>query len=184
MRDHAARPSPHELGFTAALCPNTGSHNRGWRSRQQTPRLDKAVRPRRCLMSNVNGVGSRILVLLLVLFFLQHGAAFALVGRSKPLSIPSSTVSRPMLDQGSAWPATEESTELRKRQSQTPTLASDPSATSSLSLPLPLDGRVGINFTQPSCPLYMQEFLADPAFQSCHAVSMLLVVSVLSKSNE
>lgn len=59
--------------------------------------------------------------------------------------------------------------ELGKRQAQTPTS----------SFPVPFDGGLGNNFTSSSCPLFFNDFLNDPNFQACHAVSLLLVVSLL-----
>ena len=42
--------------------------------------------------------------------------------------------------------------------------------------PTPFDGGMGNNFTSSSCPLFFNNFLNDPNFQQCHAISLLLVV--------
>ena len=64
--------------------------------------------------------------------------------------------------------------ELKRRQTSTPTTP----------FPKPFDGGLGNNFTSSNCPLFFNNFLNDPNFQACHAVSLLLVVSASFKYSQ
>lgn len=113
---------------------------------------------------------------LIISLFTQYATALALVGRTKPSRLSAST---PLLIDESATPgfgheafSRSGTMDINKRQIATDTSISSPST-----FPQPFDGGLGNNFTAPSCPLYFQNFLNDPTFQSCHAISMLLAVS-------
>lgn len=49
-----------------------------------------------------------------------------------------------------------------------------PSLNTDTGLPVPFDTSIGSNFTDPACPQYFSKFLADPTFQSCLPMSLLL----------
>lgn len=51
------------------------------------------------------------------------------------------------------------------------------------SLPQPFDGGLGNNFTQPSCPTFINAFLRNETFNSCLPFSLLLQVSALKDAN-
>lgn len=56
-------------------------------------------------------------------------------------------------------------------------LAATPTVSSSTTLPSPFDSSLGNNFTEPSCPNFIQEFISTPSFQSCMPFSLLLQTS-------
>jgi hypothetical protein len=54
---------------------------------------------------------------------------------------------------------------------------SGPTAADSASpLPSPFDSNIGANYTQPSCPDFLNGFLDDPQFKACLPFSMMLEV--------
>lgn len=61
--------------------------------------------------------------------------------------------------------------------SSSTSIISAPSADASL--PQPFDGGLGNNFTQPSCPTFINGFLRNETFNSCLPFSLLLQVSAL-----
>ena len=51
------------------------------------------------------------------------------------------------------------------------------SDTPTAQVPQPFDTSLGNNFTNPTCPQFIQSFLKDPTFTSCLPLSLLLMVS-------
>lgn len=183
MHGHAPRPSVREPGSTAARCMISGSHCKSRHLRWSAQPVTSTVDVQHAASRNKHWSGIPRLVVLLLCLFSQYGEALAFVeGPGFQLSAQSST-SMPTFTResvtsqtGCAASASGQSDQLRKRQGQTSGVASDPQAALQPALPLPFDGGVGNNFTNPNCMAFFQTFLGDHQLQACHAVSLLLLV--------
>lgn len=63
---------------------------------------------------------------------------------------------------------------LEQRQAQSNGTEAAPTLDTPTGLPVPFDTSLGSNFTDSACPDYFTKFLADPTFQSCLPMSLLL----------
>lgn len=185
----AGNLGPCRLGrTTVGRCP-AELHNDVTRQHKCARRIEALTRSRTSAFSSESNSSKHIsllgLLTLLLCVFTQYASALALVGRPRSWwSIQTRTPTVLLIDESATSLANfkhesiyaDQDMDLSKRQTQS-TIASDSSTSSTASLPQPFDGGLGNNFTASSCPLYFQTFLSDPDFQSCHAVSLLLVVS-------
>ena len=172
-------PAGCRYGRTALTCPTSASHNTRTRLQvnRQPPRAN--ARRQQNLPTANRSISFINLVLLFICVFSRYGASSALVGRSRTIGsrqaeIPSTLLvdETPLVNFGNDSPTETGYMDLNKRQG----IVSDLSTASSSSFPEPFDGGLGNNFTASSCSLFFQNFLNDPKYQQCHAVSLLLVV--------
>ncbi|ROW12732.1 hypothetical protein VMCG_00478 [Cytospora schulzeri] len=87
-------------------------------------------------------------------------------GVPRPTSTATTTVS------GSDDSSSKSSTHTKTSASTTSSTAT--ATTSTSSLPSPFDGGLSNNFTSTTCPTFINNMLADPEFQACYPVSLLI----------
>ena len=105
------------------------------------------------------------------------GDAMAMSGllfdRSEPPKPPMRLHARQQTSQASTVVPTTTASEATSTSSEALATAEP---TGEIALPVPFDSTMGNNFTQPSCPTFFRQFLANDSFQDCMPLSLLLQV--------